>query len=180
VADWLAARLGVREVFSPERLTRIVEAFETQLDGEQNADDLDYDESGRLNFSATDLAQNIGDPKGGAAAPRMTYSRRRRYGETHIGARVSQIDALLARIADYTREISSQGESLAAYRAQSLWVDEKLIDRGATVLAATAAAIASLDERALSARLGFLSLPRLQKDNGVVPEPIVYESLAEH
>jgi MoxR-like ATPase len=180
VADWLAARLGVREICSPERLTRVVEAFETQLDSEQNANDLDYDESGRLNFSATDLAQNIGDPKGGAAAPRMAYSRRRRYGETHIGARVGQIDALLARIADYTREISGQVEGLAAYRAQSLWVDEKLIDRGATVLAATAAAIAGLAERARTARMGFLSLPRLQKDDGVTPEPIAYESLAEN
>jgi MoxR-like ATPase len=180
VADWLAARLGVREAFSPERLTRIVEAFEAQLNAEQKANDLDYDESGRLKFSATDLAQDIGDAKGGAAAPRMTYSRRRRYGETHIGARVSQIDALVLRIADYAREIASQRESLAAYRAQSLWVDENLTDLGAAILAATAAAIASLAERARSARSGFLGLPQLQKDDGVVPEPIVYESLDEN
>lgn len=177
VADWLAARLGVREAYSPERLTRIVEAFEAQLDAEQKANDLDYDESGRLKFSATDLAQEIGDAKGGAAAPRMTYSRNRRYGESHIGARVSQIDALLARIADYAGEIANQSESLAAYRAQSLWVDENLTDRGVATLAATAAAIAGLAERARLARLGFLSLPRLQKDDGAVPEPIVYEFL---
>jgi MoxR-like ATPase len=93
VADWLAARLGVREACSPERLTLIFEAFEAQLEAEQKADDLDYDAAGRLNFSATELAQEIGDAKGGAAAPRMAYSRRRRYGATHIGARVSQIDA---------------------------------------------------------------------------------------
>jgi MoxR-like ATPase len=179
VADWLAARLGVREAFSPERLTRIVEAFEAQLNAEQKANDLDYDESGRLKFSATDLAQDIGDAKGGAAAPRMTYSRRRCYGETHIGARVSQIDALLLRIADYAREIASQRENLAAYRAQSLWVDANLTDRGAAILAATAAAIANLAERARSARSGFLGLPQLRKDDGVAPEPIVYESLDE-
>ncbi len=177
VADWLAARLGVREAYSPERLTRVVEAFEAQLVAEQKADDLDYDESGRLKFSATGLAQEIGDAKGGAAAPRMTYSRRRCYGETHIGARVGQIDALLLRIADYAREIASQRESLAAYRAQSLWLDANLTDRGAAILAATAAAIASLAERARSARSGFHGLPRLQKDDGVVPEPIVHESL---
>ena len=106
MADWLAARLGVREAFSPTRLTRVVEAFEAQLDAEQKADDLDYDASGRLQFSCTDLAPEIGDAKGGAAAPRMTYSRRRRYGETHIGARVAQIDALLLRIADYASEIA--------------------------------------------------------------------------
>jgi len=180
VADWLAARLGVGEAYTPERLTRIVEAFEAQLDAERKANDLDYDESGRLKFSATDLAQEIGDAKGGAAAPRMTYSRQRRYGETHIGARVGQIDALLARIADYEREIAGQRASLAAYGAQSLWVDEQLIERGAANLAATAAAVAVLAERALSARSGFFDLPRLPNDNGVVPEPIAYESLAEN
>jgi len=180
VADWLAARLGVREAFAPERLTRVVEAFEAQLDAELKANDLDYDASGRLKFSATDLAQEIGDAKGGAAAPRMTYSRHRRYGESHIGARVGQIDDLLVRIEDYAREISGERASLATYGAQCLWVDEQLIGRGAANLAATAAAIAGLAERARSARSGFLSLPRLREDDGVVPEPIVYESLAEN
>ena len=179
VADWLAARLGVREAFSPERLTRIVEAFDAQLNVEQKADDLDYDVSGRLNFSATSLAQDVGDAKGGATAPRMTYSRRRRYGETHIGARVGQIDALLLRIADYAKEIERQRESLAAYQAQSLWVDANLTDRGATILAATAAAIARLAERARTARAAFLSLPRLPVDDGMVPEPMVHEFLDE-
>jgi MoxR-like ATPase len=180
VADWLAARLGVREAHSPERVTKIVEAFEAQLNAEQKANDLDYDASGRLNFSATGLAQEIGDAKGGAAAPRMTYSRRRCYGETHIGARVAQIDALLLRIADYATEIAGQRESIEAYRTHSLWVDADLIDRGAAALAATAAAIAGLAGRARSARSGFLSLPRLQQDNGVVPEPVACEPLVEN
>ena len=130
VADWLATRLGVREAFSPTRLTRVIEAFEAQLDAELKANDLDYDESGRLQFSSTDLAAIIGDAKGGAAAPRMKYSRARRYGETHIGARVSQIDSLILRIADYANEIAAHRESLAAYRAQSLWLDEGLTESG--------------------------------------------------
>lgn len=179
VADWLSARLGVREANSPERLTRVVEAFEAQLEAELIANDLDYDESGRLRFSAAELAERVGDAKQGAAAPRMTYSRRRRYGETHIGARVSQIDALLLRIGDYAGEISAQLESLAAYRAQSLWLDECLSERAAAVLAATGMAVASLAERARSARAGFLDLPRLPEDDGVVPDPIAHVSLVE-
>ncbi|MBE0620497.1 MAG: AAA family ATPase [Burkholderiales bacterium] len=179
VADWLSARLGVRETYSPERLTRVVEAFEAQLDAELNANDLDYDEFGRLRFSAAELAEQVGDAKQGAAAPRMTYKRNRRYGRTHIDARVGQIDALLARIADYASEISTQRESLAAYRAQSLWLDESLTGRAAAVLAATGAAIDGLAERARSAREGFLDLPRLQQDDGMVPEPVVHEALAE-
>ena len=92
--------------FSPLRLTRVVAAFETQLEAELKANDLDYDEAGRLKFSASELADEIGDAKGGAAAPRISYSRRRRYGELHIAARVRQMDSLLERIAAIWREAS--------------------------------------------------------------------------
>ncbi|MCM2306802.1 MAG: AAA family ATPase [Sulfuritalea sp.] len=177
VADWLAARLGVREAFSPQRLTRVVEAFEGQLDAELKANDLDYDETGRLKFSAAELADQVGDAKGGAAAPRMSYSRRRRYGESHIGARVRQVDALRERIAGYAAEIAAQRMQLADYAAHSLWLDRKLTARAATNLAATAAAIDELAARAASARLGFLDLPRLPEDNGIVPEPVAHEAL---
>ena len=177
VADWLAARLGVREAFSPARLTRVVAAFVSQLDAELKANDLDYDESGRLKFSATELAGEIGDAKGGAAAPRLSYSRRRRYGESHIGARVRQIDSLLERIAGYAREIAGQRGNLAAYVLQSLWLNEGLTARAAVNLTATAAAIDDLAARAQATRAGFLDLPRLERDNGTVPEPVAHESL---
>lgn len=179
VADWLFARLGVREAFSPARLTRVVEAFEAQLDAELKANDLDFDESGHLKFSAADLAQDIGDAKGGAAAMRMAYNRSRRYGDVHIGARVCQIDDLLVRIADYAKEISCQRESLAAYRTESLWLDESLMERSDANLAAIAVVIVSLDERAKAARAGFLGLPRLPEDGGEVPEPVAHEPLDE-
>jgi MoxR-like ATPase len=177
VGDWLAARLGVREAFSPARLTRVVAAFETQLEAELKANDLDYDEAGRLKFSATELADEIGDAKGGAAAPRLSYSRRRRYGDSHIGARVRQIDSLLERIAGYAREIAGQRENLAAYARQSLWLNEGLTARAGINLAATAAAIDELAARAQAARAGFLDLPRLERDDGKVPEPVAHESL---
>ena len=179
VADWLATRLGVREAFSPTRLTRVIEAFEAQLDAELKANDLDYSESGRLQFSSTDLAAIIGDAKEGAAAPRIKYSRARRYGETHVRARVSQIDSLILRIADYANEIAAHRESLAAYQAQSLWLDEGLLKRAAASLHATAAAIDNLAERARSVRADFLGLPRLAEDNSARPEPVAHESLDE-
>ncbi|MDA8257453.1 MAG: AAA family ATPase [Betaproteobacteria bacterium] len=177
VADWLAARLGVREAFSPAHLTRVVAAFEGQLDAELKANDLDYDEAGRLKFSATELADQIGDAKGGAAAPRMSYSRRRCYGELHIGARVRQVDALLERIAGYAAEIAARRAELADFATHSLWLDEALTARAGINLAATAAAIEELAERTRTARRGFLDLPRLERDNGAVPEPVAHESL---
>mgnify|MGYP003451733448 CR=1 FL=1 len=179
VADWLATRLGVREAFSPVRLARVIDAFEAQLEAELKANDLDYDESGRLQFAGTDPAALVGDAKGGAAAPRMKYSRARRYGETHVGARVAQIDSLILRIADYADEIAAHRESLAAYHAQTLWLEEGLMSKAAASLDATAAAIDDLAERARSVSAGFQGLPRLAADSRVRPEPVAHESLDE-
>jgi MoxR-like ATPase len=177
VADWLTARLGVRDAFSPLRLTRVVAAFETQLEAELKANDLDYDEAGRLKFSASELADEIGDAKGGAAAPRISYSRKRRYGELHIAARVRQVDSLLERIAGYAAEIATQRAGLAAYATQSLWLDHELTGRASANLEATTAAIDELALRARAARAGFLALPRLETDNGKIPEPVAHETL---
>ena len=51
-AAWLAGRLGLEAGMAPPLLTRVVEAFEAQAALEQQAEDLDYDEDGRLRFSA--------------------------------------------------------------------------------------------------------------------------------
>jgi MoxR-like ATPase len=176
VADWLAARLGVRTAFSPARLTLLVEAFERQLDNERNANDLDYDESGRLKFSATEIAGEIGDAKGGAAALRMNYNRKRRYGETHIRTRLAQLDALLQRINGYTREIEAHLADLKGFEARSLWLDGALTAQASAHLHGTAAAVSDLAVRAASLREGFLALPRLEPDPGTVPEPVALEA----
>ncbi len=177
VAAWLEIRLGVNAAFSPPRLTRVVEAFEAQLLAEQKANDLDYDESGRLRFSADQIADQIGDAKGGAGALRMTYARQRRYGALHIAARTEQIDQLLERIAAYTRELTAQRANLATYRANSVWLDPALAQHVDANLAATAEAIADLHQRTLNARAGFGQLPRLPEDDGHIPAPVAHESL---
>lgn len=172
VADWVSARLGVREAFAPERLTRVVEAFERQLSTELQANELDYDASGRLNFTPTELAGEIGDAKGGSAALRMHHNRRRRYGDTHINARVQQLDALLLRVAGYADEVALQAAELQAYALGSLWLSVGLTQRAAHSLDATAAALDQLAERTQALRAGFLALPRLPQDNHLVPEPL--------
>ena len=177
VAVWLQARLGVRNAFSPPRLTRIVEAFEAQLEAELKANDLDYDESGRLRFSAGELADDIGDAKGGAAALRMTHSRQRRYGPLHIEARTRQIDELIARIDSYSAELAEQRQNLEAYRSGSLWLDDEVLVQVADNLLRTSMAIDFLRQRALLARSGFTTLPRLPDGEGEVPAPVSHESL---
>jgi MoxR-like ATPase len=177
VAAWLAARLGVREAASPPRLTRVVEAFEAQLEAELAADDLDYDESGRLQFR-TDFGGEVGDAKGAASAMRMTHTRRRRYGETHVGARVRQVDELALRIDAVLAELSARRDELAAYRAQAIWIEEAFARRAGESLEAAVAAVAALRQRARGVRAGFQSLPRLAADPGVPPEPVAHEPLA--
>lgn len=179
VGDWLQARLGVRAAFSPPRLTRVVEAFEAQLDAERKANDLDYDESGRLRFSASELAGEIGDAKGGAGALRMSYNRQRRYGARHIAARTGQVDELLARIDGYARELSARRDSLAAYCACSLWLDAGLAAGVDANLAAVGAVLTTLRQRSAAARDGYGRLPPLSpaEDKGEIPEPVATPAL---
>jgi MoxR-like ATPase len=174
VGDWLLARLGVREALSPPRLTRVVEAFEAQAAIEREADDLDYDAAGRLKFSA-DLDERVHDAKGAAQVARMRYTRRRKYGETHVGARVRQVDELTARIAGYAEELGTRRADLAAYAGQSLWLDAAFADRVAAHLEGVQRALDELAERAAKARAAFEALPRLPVDPGTTPEPIVHE-----
>jgi MoxR-like ATPase len=173
VDDWLSNRLGVREALSPPRLARVVEAFEAQAAIEREADDLDYDAAGRLRFSA-DLDERVPDAKGAAQVARVRYTRRRRYGETHIGARVRQIDDLTVRIAGYADELQARRADLAAYAGQSLWLDADFPARIAAHLEAVQRALDELAERAARARAAFEALPRLPVDPGLTPDPIVH------
>lgn len=207
VADWLTRHLGIGDSCAPARLARVVQAFEAQLEAERKANDLDYDDAGRLRFSAsdmsadmadecvtdvaidvsthraTDLAEKIGDAKGGAGALRMSYSRQRRYGPAHIGARTAQIDDLIARIAGYQAELEAERASLADCRCNTLWLDEAELGQVERHLTATASVIADLAARARDARRGFENLPRLPAEAAIaagdaVPEPVLHEPLA--
>ena len=176
VNDWLLTRLGVREALAPPRLTRVVEAFEAQAVLERDADDLDYDSTGRLKFSA-DLDERVPDAKGASQVARMRYTRRRRYGETHIGARLRQIDALSARIAGYAEELRARRADLATYAGQSVWVDPDFAGRVTAHLEAVQRAIDELAVRTAKARAAFEALPRLPVDPGTRPDPVAHEPL---
>jgi MoxR-like ATPase len=174
---WLAGRLGLEAGMAPPLLTRVVEAFEAQAALEQQAEDLDYDDDGRLRFSP-DLDSQVNDAKGASQSMRMSYRRRRLYGAMHVAARVDQIDDLIDRIAGYSEAIAARRIELRDYTAQSIWLDREFAARADANLAATAQAIAALRQRAAAARHEFETLPRREIDNGSVPEPIPVAALA--
>jgi MoxR-like ATPase len=177
LAAWLAGRLGVREALSPPRLTRVVEAFEAAVETERVAEDLDYDEHGRLRLGA-DAPRDLSDAKGSEAAPRLAFRRRRRYGAAHVGARLAQLDDLDRRIDGYVAELAARREGLGLWRAGAIWADEAFAVRADEALAAALSALAALRARARRAREGFEALPRLDVDPGTVPAPVEHEPLA--
>lgn len=171
VGNWLAARLGIVEAVAPAQVTRLVEAFEAQLVIEQEAEDIDYDASGRLQFTNR-VGDEVVDGKGAAMAQRMTYTRRRRYGDCHIAARTAQIDELRIRIDGYFEELSMRRAELAAHVANGVWGDPGFAAHAAQSLDDTGRLLASLAERVRSVRAGFDALPRLPQDPGTVPDPV--------
>ncbi|MEO8653512.1 MAG: AAA family ATPase [Ramlibacter sp.] len=176
ISAWLTGRLGLQAGMAPPLLTRVVEAFEAQASLEQKAEDLDYDDEGRLRFSP-DLDSQVNDAKGASQSMRMSYRRRRLYGEIHIAARVRQIDELIERIAGQAEAIAARRAELAAYTAQSIWLDRDFAAQADANLAATDQAIEALRLRSLAAREAFMTLPRRAVDTGQVPEPVTVAAL---
>jgi MoxR-like ATPase len=169
IGAWVAARLGIAGGAAPPRLASVVQALEAQVDIERAADELDHGEDGRLRFRA--LAEEVADSRGAA------FTRKRRYGATHVAARVRQVDGLAQLIEGHLAELTARRDELARYRAQAVWADEHFLERADESLSATIEAIRTLGERAHRARVGFEALPRLAADPGTVPEPVRHELL---
>ena len=175
IGQWLGARLGVSVALAPPRVTRLVEAFETQLGIEQEAEDIDYDDDGRLRFSSNageDIGRQVTDGKHAATAQRMTYTRRRHYGACHIAARTGQLDELRVRLTGYLAELASRRAELAGHAAAGVWLDPGFARQAAQTLVDTTSVIESLIERVERVRAGFDGLPRRPDDPGTVPAPV--------
>jgi MoxR-like ATPase len=171
VAQWYLRTLGVQGQINPARFTRLIEALEAQLEIEQNANDLNYDEHGVLA-----LDQQVNDAKGAAAAPRLSaFLRTRRYGATHIAARVAQVQSALDELAAYLAALDRLAEQLADDVPRHLWIAPDFAQQAAAHLAGTRSHIVALQARASAAADGYAALPRLEVDNRVAPEPVAVD-----
>jgi len=175
VEQWLLARLGADAPLEPVRAARIVEAFEKQIELEQGATELAFDDSGKLS-----LVQKVGGAEAetmSGAAPRLSaFSRRKRYGATHIGARIAQIDAALAEFDAFAGQAAGHRDRVAVRLGRHPWLTPAFVARIGQVLAANAATVAGLRERLAGIRAAFAALPLADDDDGRAPAPVAVGS----
>jgi MoxR-like ATPase len=169
--DWLLAQIGADAPLTAERARRIVEAFEKQIELEQSATELAFDDSGKLS-----LVQKVGGAESDAmsdAAPRMSaFSRRKRYGATHVRARIAQIDLALADFEAFASQAVAHRERVLERLRANPWLGQMLAARVDEVLAGNAATVGALRDRLQAIRSAFAGLPLAEEDDGRAPVPV--------
>src|SRR5512134_2995305 len=150
VAAWYTSRLGTDRALNPARFTRAVEAFEAQLELEQNADDLNYDAQGRLA-----AVSPLSDSKGGDPAPRMSFfTRGKHFGRSHVDARAAQVRELIADLDGYLRRLDTMLEDLERVAVPHLWLNPEFPPLARSSLLGTQANIHALRQRLEQAEAG--------------------------
>ncbi len=125
ILDIVAAALGVIDGFSPTQTQRAVQALDATLDQEENANELQFDDGGKLSFSKDTTARDAT-----LAAPRLSSAlRKRRFGAHHIDARRAQVDALVAQIDGYLSALSVRAHVFAEVSASHLWMTASFASR---------------------------------------------------
>ena len=171
IESWVAERLGGARALEPVRLARVAQAWDKQLEIEQTATELAFDDSGKLA-----LARGLGGADESAlsdAAPRMSaFSRRRRFSATHVRARLAQLDALLAEVDAWLDGAAAHRGTVAAGFAGDPWIDPAFAARVAERLEAGERSVRALRDTMAGTRAAFAALPLSEIDDGRVPEPV--------
>ena len=171
VQDWYADLLGAGQEVTPQRLARVVEAFDKQIELESGATELAFDDSGKL-----EVMRSVGGTQDGAmsgAAPRMSaFSRRKRFSPTHIRARIVQIDAVLSRIDAFVDDSHRQRGLVCDALCASLWAPPALVARTAAVFDSNLARVLAQRVQLGQTRGAFAALPLADNDDGVAPAPV--------
>ena len=142
-------------------LERAVQAFEKQLEVEQAAPAEDGDDSaGKLA-----LAKSIGlgqeDEVGmlRIASKQLEQNLRRRFSAVHVAARVAQVAAIEARLADEQSQWQQRLAEQQALLAPRLWMPPGLVEGLHARVQAALDLLQGLSDRLAAARAGFAALP---------------------
>ena len=171
IEAWVAERLGGARALEPVRLARIAQAWDKQLEIEVTATELAFDDSGKLA-----LARGLGGADAGAmsdAAPRMSaFSRRRRFGASHVGARIAQLDALLAEVDAWIAGAQAHRDAIGTDLSDNLWILPAFAGQVLGRLAQGEHAMHGLRGMLEGTRAAFAELPLAETDDGRIPEPV--------
>jgi MoxR-like ATPase len=171
IESWVADRLGGARALEPARLARVAQAWDKQLEIEQTATELAFDDSGKLA-----LARGLGGADEGTmsdAAPRMSaFSRRRRFSATHVRARLAQLDALLAGVDAWLDGAGAHRAGIAAALDGALWIDPAFATTVLGRLEAGERSVRALRDTMAGTRAAFAALPLSETDDGRIPEPV--------
>lgn len=169
--DWFCEQLGAAQLLEPVRLARYAQAWEQQLQIEETASELAFDDSGKLA-----LARGLGgadEAQLEAAAPRLSaFSRRRRYSPSHLRARLAQLDSLLREVDAWLDACRGQRQTTAQMLLSHVWLPRALVNRVLDRLDGSAHAVVQLRERLAEVREAFDALPRAEVDDGRVPSAV--------
>jgi MoxR-like ATPase len=173
VADAVAAALGVIDRFEPVQLKRAVDAFQAQLEIEENANELDFDPTGKLSF-----ARDASEREATIAAPRLSSALRvRRYGAHHIAARLAQVDALLTQVDGYLGALGARETAFNAIAEVHLWMDASFAARVRQALSHARTSVHAQRSALTTIREHFARLPRLEADkerSASIVEPVTW------
>jgi len=163
-------------------LTRAVQAFEKQLEIEQSASD-DPDAANAAGKLA--LARAIGGPAADAAdeavgmmrivSSQLEAQQRRRYSSGHIGARLAQVDEVLAQACRGREQVAARDAALAARLAGRLWLPPELAQRLREAATQTLAVLDALVGQLQRTRQGYAELPLDASLDSGVPQPVVID-----
>ncbi len=172
---WILQWLGVDRTLDPVWLNRATQAFAQQLELEQSAAELAFDDSGKLAL-ARQLAGADSSAMGHSAPRLSAFSRARRYSAAHIGARVAQISAVIDRVDVWLEDADRHARDLAVGLSAVVWLPPTFAERAAGTFRVSAERVRAAREQLNMLREAFRSLPINEEIAGdgrdLIPDPV--------
>lgn len=171
IEDWYCEMLGADQALDPVWAGRVADAFEMQLEREESATELSFDDSGKLNLMKK--KGGVDDEAMENAAPRMSaFSQRKLYSATHIGARAAQIEQILESLDAFVDNADQHRKALADRLQQNLWLPPALATRVQQNLDLTVQRVSAERARLSAVHAAYKALPLAETDNGQLPAPL--------
>ncbi len=173
-------------------LQRAVQAFEQQLQIEQQLEDGDGgpdNSAGKMALArAIGIGENAGagDGQTGPDAPprdgpiarlrseRLQASLRHRWSPLHIEARIAQVHEVQAHVAEAVLVVQDSLQALQERLTQRLWIPAALQASLLNGPAQTLVVLQDLAQRLAAVRNGFASLPQSDDGPPAAPEPVAW------